>query len=84
MCTVRVSLKAGIVQQYEELEAYKKRQIQERLTFEMLERYCRALGVEVNQVDFYGPRSCAVKMMGPEASWRLINVHRRAEPHLDL
>ena len=75
---------SGDVQQYEELDAYKKRQIQERLTFEMLERYCRALGIEVNQLDFYGPRSCAVKTTGQEHRGDLSMSIAEAKSHLDL
>jgi len=75
---------SGDVQQYEELDAYKKRQIQERLTFEMLERYCRALGIEVNQLDFYGPRSCAVKTTGQKHRGDLSMSIAEAKSHLDL
>jgi hypothetical protein len=55
---------SGDVQPYEELGAYNNRRIQERFTIEMLERYCRALGVELNQADFYGLLSCAVRTTG--------------------
>jgi len=75
---------SGDVQQYEELDAYKKRLIQERLTFEMLERYCRALGIEVNQLDFYGPRSCAVKTTGQKHRGDLSMSIAEAKSHLDL
>jgi len=75
---------SGDVQQYEELDAYKKRQIQERLTFEILERYCRALGIEVNQLDFYGPRSCAVKTTGQKHRGDLSMSIAEAKSHLDL
>jgi len=75
---------SGDVQQYEELDAYKKRLIQERLTFEMLERYCRALGIDVNQLDFYGPRSCAVKTTGQKHRGDLSMSIAEAKSHLDL
>jgi hypothetical protein len=75
---------SGDVQQYEELDAYKKRQIQERLTFEMLERYCRALGIEVNQLDFYGPRSCAVKTTGQKHRGDLSMSIAEAKSHFDF
>jgi hypothetical protein len=37
---------SGTVQEFEEIDTYKKRRIQERFTAEMLERYCKALGIE--------------------------------------
>jgi hypothetical protein len=75
---------SGDVQRYEELDAYKKRRIQERLTFEMLERYCRALGVEVNQVEFYGPRNCAVRTTDQKYRGDLCMSISEANSHLDL
>jgi hypothetical protein len=75
---------SGDVQQYEELDACKKRRVQERLTFEMLERYCRALGIDVNQLDFYGPRSCAVKITGQKHRGDLSMSIAEAKSHLDL
>ncbi len=74
----------GDVQPYEELDAYKRRRIQERFTIEMLERYCRALGVEVNQVDFYGLRSCAVRITGQKNRGDLSMSIAEANSHLDL
>jgi len=75
---------SGDVQPYEEVEAYKKRQIQERLTFEMLERYCRALGVEANRLDFYGQQSCAVKTTGQKHRGDFSMSIAEANSHLDL
>jgi hypothetical protein len=75
---------SGGVQPYEDLHAYKKWRIQERLTLEMLERYCRALGVEVNQVDFYGPRSCAVRTTGQRHRGDLSMSIAEANSHLNL
>ncbi len=51
---------------------------------QMLERYCRALGIEVNQVDFYGPRSCAVKTTGQKHRGDLSMSIVEANSHLDL
>jgi hypothetical protein len=75
---------SGNVQPYEEAQAYEKRRIQERLTFEMLERYCRELGVEVNKLDFYGPRSCAVKITGRKHRCDISMSIAEANSHLDL
>jgi hypothetical protein len=44
----------GEVQPYEQIENYRKRKIVERLTPDMLESYCAALGIEVFNSDFYG------------------------------
>ena len=55
---------SGEVQPFEEPDGYKQKKIQKRFTIEVLERYCRALGIELNEADFYGPRSCAVRTTG--------------------
>lgn len=44
----------GKIQAYEEVENYTKRRIVDRLTPEMLERYCAALGIGLFDEDFYG------------------------------
>jgi hypothetical protein len=75
---------SGDAQPYEELDAYKKRRIQERLTIEMLERYCSALGVELNQADFYGLRSYAVRTTGQKHRGDLSMSIAEANSHLDL
>lgn len=75
---------SGDVQTYEEVEAYKKRQIPERLTLQMVERYCSALGVEANQLDFYGQQSCAVKTTGQKHRGDFSMSIAEANSHLDL
>ena len=45
---------AGEVQPYEQAENYRKRKIVDRLTPEMLEKYCGALGIDLFNSDFYG------------------------------
>lgn len=47
----------GLEQAFEEPDAYTKRSIRERFTSEMLERYCQAIGVDVFDPAFYGPRA---------------------------
>ena len=47
----------GEVQPYEQIENYRKRKIVERLTSDMLESYCAALGIELFNSDFYGEQS---------------------------
>lgn len=75
---------SGDVQPYEEPDAYKQRRIQERFTIQMLERYCRALGVELNHVKFYGRRSCAVRTTGQKHRGDLLMSIAEANSHLDL
>lgn len=53
---------SGEVQPYEETDLYKKRRIADRLTSEMLERYCRALGIELFDSAFYGPNCFAAHL----------------------
>jgi hypothetical protein len=38
---------------FEELEAYSFKKIKDRLTFDMVERYCRHLGIDLFDPDFY-------------------------------
>jgi hypothetical protein len=46
----------GEIQPYEQVEHYRKRRIVDRFTPELLESYCRALGIEPFEEEFYGPR----------------------------
>jgi hypothetical protein len=47
----------GTPQDFEELDAYKAPRVRDRFTSEMLERYCKALGVDVFNPQAYGPRA---------------------------
>jgi hypothetical protein len=51
----------GEPQPYEELDRYRARRIQDRLTPEMIERYCRALGIEAFDPAFYRPEAVLVR-----------------------
>jgi len=44
----------GTEQPFEEVDAYRARRVRDRFTSEMLERYCRALGVDPFEPDAYG------------------------------
>lgn len=57
----------GTEQVFEELDAYRARRVRDRFTSEMLERYCRALGIEVFDPDFYGPDAVLVESVVPPA-----------------
>jgi hypothetical protein len=61
---------AGEVQDFENIERYSNRKIQERFTFEMLEEYLRALGIYAFDKKFYLPSGkCATRIekVGPIA-----------------
>jgi hypothetical protein len=75
---------SGEVQPFEEPDAYAKKKIKDRLTIEMLGRYCGALEIQLNQVDFYGPRSCVVKTTGQSQRGALSMSIVEARSHLDL
>jgi hypothetical protein len=45
---------------FEELETYKAKRIKDRLTPEMVERYCRYFGIELFDTDFYAGRACII------------------------
>jgi hypothetical protein len=51
----------GEVQPYEKTENYRKRNIVDRFSQEMLESYCAALGIEPFNPDFYGEQSLLVQ-----------------------
>jgi hypothetical protein len=44
----------GEIQPYENTDNYRKRNVVDRFTVEMLESYCAALGIEVFEASFYG------------------------------
>jgi hypothetical protein len=50
----------GIQQPFEEPESYKARRIADRFTDEMLERYCKALGIELYNESFYGMKAAVI------------------------
>jgi hypothetical protein len=50
----------GIQQSFEEPERYKARRIADRFTDEMLERYCKALGIGLFDEAFYGMKAAVI------------------------
>ena len=48
---------SGPIQSYEEPLEYTAARNRDRFTAEMLERYCRALGIDLFNPDFYGPNA---------------------------
>lgn len=55
----------GSVQPFEETLEYDAHRVRDRFTPEMLERYCRALGIDLFNPDFYGPNAVLVINKGP-------------------
>lgn len=51
----------GTEQWFEELDAYKARKVRDRFTTDMLERYCKALDLDVFDPAAYGPRALLVR-----------------------
>lgn len=45
----------GDPKDFEDTKAYSQRRVKDRLTDEILERYCAALGIDLFNPDFYGP-----------------------------
>ncbi len=52
---------SGTEQWFEEPDAYRARRVRDRFTSEMLERYCKALDLDVFDPARYGPRSVLVR-----------------------
>jgi hypothetical protein len=50
---------AGTPKEFEDTAAYKRRRVRDRLTDDLLESYCAALGIKLFDPEFYGPE-CAL------------------------
>lgn len=59
---------SGTEQWFEEPDAYRARRVRDRFTSEMLERYCKALDLDVFDPVRYGPRSVLVRSDVPVPS----------------
>lgn len=55
----------GVEQAFEEPSRYKARRVRDRFTSDMLERYCQALGIDVFNVDAYGPDAVLIESGDP-------------------
>ncbi len=51
----------GTPQDFEEIDAYQAPRVRDRFTSGMLERYCKALGLDVFNPQAYGPRAVLVR-----------------------
>lgn len=74
----------GTEQAFEEVEAYRSRRVRDRFTSEMLERYCRALGIEVFDSGFYGPDAVFVESAVPMAPDGLVLPLAQAQHWLGI
>jgi hypothetical protein len=52
---------------WEETETYKAKRIKDRLTPDMVERYCLHLGIDLFDPDYYGGRGVIVRLAPPPA-----------------
>ncbi|MGE3465514.1 MAG: hypothetical protein AB7J13_01160 [Pyrinomonadaceae bacterium] len=55
----------GQVQSFEETNKYSEPRIRDRFTIDMLERYCRALGIDPFERSFYGERGLLFRFSNP-------------------
>jgi hypothetical protein len=74
----------GEIQPYELLEQYEARKISDRFTPQMLESYCRALGIDLLNSKFYGQRSLIARIRGTKAPSGPAMSLEQARQHLYL
>ena len=58
----------GTEQVIEEVETYKSSRVRDRFTSDMLERYCRAIGLDPFTGTAYGPNAVLLESAVPQAS----------------
>lgn len=56
---------SGAVQEFEEVAQYNNRRVVDRFTLAMLQRYCKALGIDVSNAEFYKSPSLLCWASGP-------------------
>jgi len=59
---------SGTEQAFEEVETYKSSRVRDRFTSDMLERYCRAIGLDPFTEASYGPNAVLLQSAVPQAS----------------
>ncbi len=74
----------GEAQPFEESEKYRSRRLADRFTGEMLERYCRALGIEPFTAVAYGPRATIVHTALPTPPGALVMTIDDAQAWLGI
>jgi hypothetical protein len=74
----------GTVQDFEETDRYQARRMHDRFTPDMLERYCQALGVDVFNLDAYGPGATVIESSGHVMPQHLLGPElRHLEPFIE-
>jgi hypothetical protein len=74
----------GTVQAFEDVAAYRARRIRDRFTSAMLERYCQALGIDVFDPSFYGPRAVLVESVVPMAPDGMVMTLQQVQGWLEI
>jgi hypothetical protein len=74
----------GPQQPFEDPEAYRNARMRDRFTSGMLERYCRALGLDVFNPDSYGPKAALVVSDVPVPPGALVKSLQEAQEWLGI
>jgi len=74
----------GTEQWFEERDAYRARRVRDRFPSEMLERYCKALKIDVFDPECYGPRSVLVRSDVPMPPDGLVMSLEQAQRWLEI
>jgi len=74
----------GTEQGFEVVEAYRARRLRDRFTSGTLERYCRALGLEVFDPGFYGPEAVFVESAVPMAPDALVLTLQQVQDWMEI
>ena len=75
---------SGAPQPFEELSTYEARNVQDRFTTDMLERYCRAIGIDVFNPGAYGPETVLVETQSRPAPGGLVLTLDEAQSWLGI
>jgi hypothetical protein len=74
----------GTPQAFEETGAYQARRTRDRFTSEMLERYCKALGIDVFDPEAYGPEAFLLESAVPLPADGLVMSLKQAQEALHI
>ena len=74
----------GTQQSFEEVDTYRSSRVRDRFTSAMLERYCRALGIDVFDPAVYGPEAVLVESAVPMATDGMSMTLRQAQHWLEI
>lgn len=74
----------GTEQAFEEVDVYGARRVRDRFTSAMLERYCKALGIDVFEPTAYGPGAVLVESSVPMAPDGKVMSLQQAQAWLEI